>query len=99
MARAKETAADYIERHDDEMRVILGELAEYAGKINMWWTFAVHAARKHPEQALTHLTEAETHLDIHVRIELGDSLRRIRSAISRLDAELPDPDDQANVQP
>ena len=98
MARKKQTAADYIERHDDEMRIILGELAEHAGKINMWWTLAVRAAREHPEQALTDLIDAEIHLDIHVRIELADSLRRIRSAISRLDAELPDPDDQAHVE-
>jgi hypothetical protein len=98
MVRKKQTAADYIDRYDDEMRIILGELAEHAAKINMWWTFAVHAARKHPEQALTHLIDAEIYLDIHVRIELADSLKRIRSAISRLDAELPDPDDQANVQ-
>ena len=98
MARTKQTAADYIEAHDDEMRVILGELAEHAGRINMWWTLAVNAARKDPERALTHLTEAETHLDIHERIELADSLRRIRSAISRLDAELQDRGDQANVQ-
>jgi len=98
MARTKQTAADYIEAHDDEMRVILGELAEHAGKINMWWTFAVHAARNDPDQALTHLTEAETHLDIHVRIELADGLRRIRSALSRIAAELADRDDQANVR-
>ena len=35
MARAKATAADYIERHDGEMRIILGEPVENAGKINM----------------------------------------------------------------
>lgn len=92
MARKKQTAADYIARHDDEMRIILGELAEYAGKINMWWTLAVRAAHRDPEQALTHLIEAEIHLDIHARTELTDSLRRIRSAIRRLGSELPEPD-------
>ena len=34
--------------------------------------------------------EAEIHLDTHVRIELRNSLRRIRAAIDLLEAELPD---------
>lgn len=97
MARKKQTAADYIERYDGEMRIILGELVEHAGRINMWWTFALDAAREDPERALTNLIDAEIHLDIHVRIELSDSLRRIRSAIKRLDEELPDDEDNHKV--
>ena len=51
MPRAKQSAADYIERYDPEMRIILGELVEYAGKINAWWTDARRRAREDPEQA------------------------------------------------
>jgi hypothetical protein len=92
MVRKKLTAAEYIERHDGEMRIILGELVEYAGKINLWWTAARNQARERPEDALTNLIDAEIYLDNHVRVELSDSLRRIRAAISRLDGELPDHD-------
>lgn len=90
MARTKQTVADYIERRDAGMRVILGELVEYVGKINLWWTFANGQARESPRAALTHLIDAEIYLDNHVRVELADSLRVIRTAISRLSDELPD---------
>lgn len=90
MPRPKQTAADYIERYDPEMRIILGDLVEYAGKITNWWTDARLWAREDPGQAMTSLVHAETHLSIHVRIELQDTLRRIRAAIDLLDAELPD---------
>lgn len=33
MPRTKQAAADYIERHDAEMRIILGELAEVSHQI------------------------------------------------------------------
>ena len=36
LARSKQTASEYIERYDGEMRIILGELVENAGHINMW---------------------------------------------------------------
>lgn len=99
MARAKLTAADYIERHDQEMRIILGELVEYAGRINIWWTFARNQARKHPEAALTNLSDAEVYLDNHIRLELTDSLRVIRAAAKRLAAELPDDGDDHSSDP
>ena len=78
MARTKQTAADYIERRVGGMRII-----------NMWWTNALDAARENPELALSNLYDAELHLGTHVRIEVSDSLRRIRSAIKRLDSERP----------
>lgn len=94
MPRQKPSAAEYLERHDAEMRLILGELVEYAGRINLWWRHAALVVRDHPEQALTDLIDAEIHLSVHVRIELADSLRRIRSAITLLGAELPEDADQ-----
>lgn len=59
MARPKQSAADYIELHDGEMRIILGELVENAGKINMHWVFGLNQAREQPEMALKHLIDAE----------------------------------------
>jgi hypothetical protein len=99
MARRKLTAADYIQKYDGEMRVILAELAENAGKINLWWALAASKARRHPDRAMTDLIDAEIHLDSHVRLELADSLRRIRAAINLLDDELPDDDDAASADP
>jgi hypothetical protein len=93
MVRNKQTAAEYIERHDGEMRVILGELAENAGQINMWWTLAVGSVREDPERALELLIDGEIHLHHHVRLELSSGLRRNRAAIDRLNAELPDDED------
>jgi hypothetical protein len=55
----------------------------------MWWTNALDAAREEPEVALSNLYKAELHLGTHVRIEVSDSLRRIRSAIQRLESERP----------
>ena len=52
MVRTKQAAADYIERHDGGMRIILAELVESAGKINLSWTCARKQAREHPEDAL-----------------------------------------------
>ena len=97
MARKKLTAAEYIERHDGEMRVILGELAENAGKLNMLWTLAVSQARQHPHGAMQKLIDAEIKLDIMVRIERSDALRTIHSAINRLDAELPDDEEDLST--
>lgn len=93
MARTKQTAAEYIEEHDFEMRVILGELAENGGKLNMLWTLARMGVLEAPERALEDLIDAEIALDIIVRIERSDGLRTLRSAIKRLAAELPDDED------
>lgn len=99
MPRAKLTAADYIERYDPEVRIILSDLVDFAGKIKAWWTSARVLARDDPDQAMTDLIEAEMHLDIHVRIELRDSLRRIRAAIDLLDAELPEDEAEEPREP
>ena len=90
MPRSKRTAAVYIERHDTEMRLILRDLVEHAEKVNAWWADARSAARESPERAMATLADAEIHLNHHIRIELRDSLRRIRAAMDLLDAELPD---------
>jgi hypothetical protein len=99
MAPRRQTAAEYIEEHDFEMRVILGELAENAGQLNMLWTLASMQALKSPQLAFDKLIEALTVLDVPVRIERTDGLRTIRSAIKRLDAELPDDEDDHSTDP
>ena len=93
LVRKRQTAADYIERYDGEMQDILGELAEHADMIRTWWNLARDQVREDPDQALQHLVDAQIHLDIHVRIERVGALRRIRLASNRLDAELPDDDE------
>ncbi len=90
MARGKVSAADFVEDHDEEMRIILGELIENAGKLNLLWEAARRVVREDPDRALTLLVEAEILLGIDVRIERTDSLRRIESATRRLGEELPD---------
>jgi len=90
MPRRRQTAAEYIERRDAEMRIILGELAENAVRANLGWAAAVRAARLDPDRALTELVEVEIALDIPVRIERADALRRIRAANRRLDRSRPD---------
>ena len=86
----KLSAADYIERYDGEMRIILGELAESAAAANLHWAHAVQAVRGSPESALEHLAEAWVALKTAVKIERQDALRRINRASDLLDAELPD---------
>ncbi len=95
MSRKKQTAADYIERHDDVMRLILGEMVGYARQIDGWWASAHDVVREDPDAAIRLLIDAEIHLNTHVRIDLADSLRYIRAAIDRLDAELPDDPDES----
>lgn len=87
--KKKESGADYIERHDATMRMILGEMIEYTGNINRWWTEAALMARREPAYALKMLITMETHLQTHIRVERSDSLRRVRAAIDRLDRERP----------
>jgi hypothetical protein len=93
MGRKKQSAADYIEEHDLEMRVILGEMVENAAKANAYWMYARLWARDRPEEALKSLVEAEIVLDVPLRIERTDALRRIGAASKLLDSELPDDDD------
>ena len=90
MVRAKQTAAEYMERHDAEMRIILGELVESAGLINLAWTSARYGAQADVDGASTVLVEALIRLEIHVRNERLDSLRVIRTALKLLDGEVPD---------
>ncbi len=97
MAR-RMSAADYLEKHSLGVSIILAELAESAGAVSRSWNLAVASARSNPDQALTHLVEAEIRLDNHVRLELADTLRPIRAASARLDRELPD-DDATTLPP
>lgn len=95
MLRRRLIAADYIERYDAEMRVILGELAENAARVNLHWATAAYFVRRDPERALQELTEAWVALTTAVRIERVDALRRINAASELLDRDLPDDEEQS----
>src|SRR5436309_461725 len=93
MARRTVTAAEYVEGHDDEMRIILGELVENAAKASLHWAAARRLIRDNPDAALTDLVHAEIALKTFIRIERTDALRVIDRASALLDRELPNPDD------
>ena len=90
MRSRQPSAAEYIEERSLGVSIILAELAESAGAVSRSWNLAVSIARTDPDKALRHLVEAEIRLDNHVRLELADTLRPIRAAITRLERELPD---------
>jgi hypothetical protein len=90
MASKKPTAVDYIERHDEEMRLRLGEMAEYAARISVWWNTARVRAHQRPDEALAKLVEAEVSLDEYVQFAATDCMRKIRAAVNRLETELPE---------
>jgi len=97
MTSRKLTAAEYIERYDDEMRVILGELVENAARVNLHWAAASEYVRHHPGHALKELADAWVALTTAVPIERRDALRRINAASNLLDKELPDDEDEASI--
>jgi hypothetical protein len=90
---AKQSAAEYLEARNPEVSVILAELAESAGAVARSWHLAVEIARRDPDRAETHLIDAEIRLNHHVRLELSDSLRRVRRGIELLSRQLPDPEE------
>ena len=93
MPQRKVTAAEYIERYDPEMRVILGELVEKAAQVNIHWAMATHLVTHDPERALEELAECWVALKTLLPIERRDALRRINAASSLLTDELPDDED------
>jgi hypothetical protein len=97
MARRKLSAAEYVERHDNEMRIILGELVENAAKASLHWEAARRVVRNSPEKALTELVEAQIALATFIRIERTDALRVVGRASDLLDDELPDSDDTTSL--
>ena len=86
----RQSAADYLKARDPEIRVILAELAESAGKANWHWSLAVEYIDQYPEKALEHLVKLEILLEHHIHLERLDTIRATRAASARLDRELPD---------
>jgi hypothetical protein len=82
------SAAEYLERYDGEMRIILGELAENIAVANLHWTHAVQSVQGSPDAALQHLADAWVALAVSVKAERRDALLRINAATNLLDAEL-----------
>jgi hypothetical protein len=90
------TAADYVDRYDEHMTVVLGDLIEHANEVLAWWVAGREQVRTDPELALRTLVDAEINLSVYLRIERVEALRHIRAATNRLDAELPDDDDHSS---
>ena len=89
MARKRQTAADYVERHGDDVQWRLGQIAEKSARISAWWEAARSRARDHPDEALAMLIDAEVNLDEYVQFAATDCMRKVRAAVNRLEAELP----------
>lgn len=96
MARSKQTAARYLATHDQEMRVILGEMIQNAAKANVHWDAAERSIGVDPERALEHLADAWVVLKTIIRIERTDALRVVERTMALLDTELPDDDDHSS---
>jgi hypothetical protein len=99
MIQRPKKAADYLDLHAIEVSVILAELAESAGIAGRAWALALAAARENPERALEHLATAEVQLHSIARIEVSESLRRIRAAMDRFDREMPEEHDVTAESP
>lgn len=84
------TAAEFVADRNSEVSIILAELVESAGLVARSWQLAVGSVATDPERALQHLVDAQVRLENHVRLERIDTLKVIRQAIRKLDAELPD---------
>jgi hypothetical protein len=97
--RSRRSAAAFIEWNERPVGVILAELGESAGAVARSWHLAAEAVGTNPRLALQHLVEAELRLDSFVRLELRDTIRPIREAIKRLDAEIPDADNDEATLP
>lgn len=93
MPNRRRSAADLIAEADGEVRIVPRKMVDNAAAIRRWWDLAREAVRDHPDVAMTYLADAEVHLASQVRIERADALRRVRSALGALAAELPDDPD------
>ena len=97
MPRKKATAAEYLHRSDELMRVILGEMTQNAANANVQWDAAQRLIETKPEAALEHLAEAWVALKTAIRIERIDALRVIDRTMELLGEELPDDDEPAEL--
>ena len=90
MSATQLSGANYIAVHDEEVSPALTEIAEFVAHISASWTKARLAVRADPKDAYAALVEAEVDYETYVEIRLIQCMNRIRSALDRLEAELPD---------
>ena len=88
--RYPKSASEFLAVRNEEVSIILAELAESAGLVARSWHLAVNNVASNPERALENLVDAEIRLNHHMRLGLSDTLGIIRAAEGRLDRELPD---------
>ena len=94
MARRKQTAAEFIEENALLVPLILGDMVEHLGHAGQEWSNAVWAARNGDlDKALTHVVEVGTAVDVPLKVGRAELRSITERAGHRLDAELPDDDD------
>lgn len=97
MARRKRTAAEFIERYALFVPLVLGDMTEHLGKAAQEWSSAVEAARRGDlDKALTHVVEVGILIDIPLRVGRSELRSITERAGNRLDAELPDDEEESN---
>ena len=83
-------AAEYIEAHDNEVRLGLAEIAEFVTRLSSNWARTSARVRDDPVAAYDALQEAEYDYLRYVRLQLIDCLGQIGVALDRLEDGLPD---------
>lgn len=80
----------FLKKRDAEIRQIIADLSANVLSVEKAWHAAESTVRDDPSSALDSLVDAEVLLQTHIRIEVRDIKRAVRSAIRLVDAELPD---------
>jgi hypothetical protein len=97
MARRKKSAAEFIEGYALFVPLVLGDMTEHLGKAAQEWSLAVEAARRGDlDKALTHVVEVGIAVDVPLRVGRSELRSITERAGNRLDAELPDDDEDPN---
>jgi hypothetical protein len=95
MARRKQTAAEFIEGYAQFVPLVLGDMIEHLGQAAQEWSLAVEAAHRGDlDGALKHVVEVEIAVDIPLRVGRSELRSITDRAGKRLDAELPDDDEE-----
>lgn len=87
----------WLRDQDGEVRVILAEFAEAAGRANVLWTRALNAVKEDPDWSWSRLADLEVLLESIVQVEIDDLLKVLNEASERFEAALPDDDTPAEA--
>ena len=99
MPRRKMTAAEYIEENALVVPAILGDMIEHLGQAAQEWSSAVWAARAGDlDKALTHVVEVGIAVDVPLQVGRSELRSICDRAGKRLEAELPDDEDEDSAE-